>query len=208
MYICKYCLRNLKNKYETCPGCGASQFEEVLDYREKVIKDPPQGGYRINLDSYYHEIKKAKIFKFIGYFFAILTVFLILYSIGYNFDKGIMLITLTMDAFYLGMAVFFIKIGSSQEKDIKQDIKKAEKLSKTGMLIKNLDYEILYIGVQANVTKPVYQIKVVYVNQTGVKVPFISNAKYDSIPTSSTGTADLLVDPNDFSNYYIDFEIF
>jgi len=54
MYICKYCLRNLKKRYETCPGCGASQFEEVKDFREKVIKNPPLGGYKIDFVNYEH----------------------------------------------------------------------------------------------------------------------------------------------------------
>ena len=98
-------------------------------------------------------------------------------------------------------------IGISNQSENEKEKEKVERLSKTGLLVKNLNYEIIYIGTQTNITKPVYKIKVFYENQTGVKVPFISNTKYDRVPTGSTGTADLLIDPSDFSNYYIDFEI-
>ena len=54
---------------------------------------------------------------------------------------------------------------------------------------------------------PVYCIKVLYDNN-GTEVPFVSNPKYSGKLGDIDGTADLLVDPNDFSNYYIDFEIY
>ena len=74
------------------------------------------------------------------------------------------------------------------------------------MLIKNLDYELITIG--ASVLEPDYKIRVFYKNQSGIKVPFVSNIKYKTALTGSSGTADLLVNPNDYSEFYIDFEIF
>lgn len=207
MYICKYCLRNLKYQYETCPGCGASQFEKVADFREKVIKTPPAGGYKVELNSYNYELKNGKIFKYIGYVLIAIVVFLLIFFFDFRADKGIFLMVLTMLFFFLGLAIFFVKEGKSQEEKSSEAKKKVEKLSKSGMLIKNLDYEIINMGTDINITRPTYQIKVLYKNQTGVKVPFISNVKFDRVPTGVSGTADLLVDPSDYSNYYVDFEI-
>ena len=206
MYICKYCLRNLKKRYDTCPGCGASQFEEVKDFREKVIKDPPFGGYKIDFVNYEHEQGVGKVFKYIGYLIVLVIIFFAIFFVDFSYDMALLGLELVMLLFFLGLAIFFICDGNSRIKKSKKEIEKVKNLSKNGMLIKNLEYEIVTIG--SNVNEPVYKIRVYYKNQSGIKVPFISDVKYGTALTGSTGTADLLVNPNDFSEYYIDFEIY
>jgi len=66
MLVCNYCGRNLKNDYNTCPGCGSTFFQRISDFGEKVIKKPPEGGYIINVDNYEKSKKFANIFMWIG----------------------------------------------------------------------------------------------------------------------------------------------
>ena len=67
MLVCNYCGRNLKNDYNTCPGCGSTIFQRISDFGEKVIKKPPEGGYIINVDNYEKSKKIANIFMWIGW---------------------------------------------------------------------------------------------------------------------------------------------
>ncbi len=208
MYICKYCQRNLKNFYEVCPGCGSSHFEKIPDFKEKVINTPPTGGYKLNLDSYKYEKKSTVPFVIIGYVLTIISIFFFFFFLRIKVEFEYALIFFAMLALFLGLGIFFLKDSINKQKKCDEDVKRVSKLAQNGMLIKNLDYEIISLGVQMDGVTPVYRVVVMYKNQSGVRVPFYSNPKYNTIPTGISGTADLLVDPNDFSNYYIDFEIY
>jgi len=148
----------------------------------------------------------GKVFKYIGYFLVLVLFFSVIFFVDFSYGMELLGIVLVILLFFLGLAVFFIHDGNSRIKKSKKEIEKVKNLSKNGMLVKNLEYEIVTIG--SNVNEPVYKIRVFYQNQSGIKVPFISDVKYKTALTGSTGTADLLVNPNDYSEYYIDFEIF
>ena len=51
-------------------------------------------------------------------------------------------------------------------------------------------------------------MKVTYENANGVKIPLVSDIKYSSSDVPNKDTVDLLIDPNDYSKFYIDYEIY
>ena len=55
MYQCTYCGRYLKNKYDNCPACGATDIKTVQNIGEIIIKEPPKGGYVVNLKNLKYE---------------------------------------------------------------------------------------------------------------------------------------------------------
>lgn len=81
------------------------------------------------------------------------------------------------------------------------------KLAETGTLIKNLPYKVKPTGTVIN-GNSIYCIEVIYELKNGTKIPFRSEGKYDGQLSRGDGTVDLLIDPNDHSNYFIDFEIY
>ena len=76
------------------------------------------------------------------------------------------------------------------------------------MLVKNLKYEIEPIDKKINDNQTVYIIKVTYEFEKGKTKCFKSEPKYLTALGSADGTVDLLIDPNDSDNYFIDFEIY
>ena len=93
------------------------------------------------------------------------------------------------------------------KKKAKNNIERVNKLAKTGVLIKNIPYDLKPTGTIINGEK-IYYIQVLYESKSGKKIPLNSEPKYNTIMGDKDGTADLLIDPNDISNYYIDFEIY
>ena len=71
MYICNYCKRNFKKKHETCPVCGGINFSEKAYLGETIIKTPPKGGYKINMDNFEERRKRNKKSTMIGILIAI-----------------------------------------------------------------------------------------------------------------------------------------
>ena len=76
------------------------------------------------------------------------------------------------------------------------------------MLIKNLNYTIKPLDNQLKGPNTVYVIQVIYEIEKGKTKCFISEPKYLTALGRDDGTVDLLVDPNDYTNYFIDFEIY
>ena len=70
-----------------------------------------------------------------------------------------------------------------------------------------MPYELVSSGAIIN-GQPIYCIQVEYENASGQKIPLKSESKYDNKISNKNGTADLLIDPNDYSNYFIDIEIY
>ncbi len=124
----------------------------------------------------------------------------------YSFGMQFILVSLAISSVFLITGICFIIGAYKVKKNTNKEIERVKKLTKTGMLIKNLSYELVPSGTIINGVT-VYCIKVLYDNN-GTEIPFVSNPKYSGKLEDINGTADLLVDPNDFSNYYIDFEIY
>jgi len=216
MYICNYCGRYLKKEYEKCPGCGSKSFKQVQNYEEMIIKTPPQNGYKINYSNYKHGKKSHWDWLISGLIVLVIlipTVFIILNNF---FDKSIF--TTKIDYVFLfvftGAIIIFgfieVKKYFDESKRIRspydKNIARIKKLSKTGMLIKNLKYEVKLVSEIAG--KSVYVIQVRYEFEKGNPILFESEPKYLTALGRDDGTVDLLVDPDDYSNYFIDFEIY
>ena len=216
MQICNYCGRNLKKGYDTCPGCGSTSFKKTNDFGEKVIKTPPEGGYIINTDNFKKSIKHANIVKWIGWIFLIM---MILFELPFVFGGllagqedtifGLTFITgslVTVVPFII-ISIVAIRIGKSMHKKATDNIKRVEKLAHEGILVKNMPYQLVPTGTIIN-GQTIYCIQVEYENASGQNIPLKSEAKYDNRLSNKNGTVDLLIDPNDYTNYFIDLEIY
>lgn len=224
MLVCNYCGRNLKNRYESCPGCGSNSFTENTSIGECVITTPPQDGYHVDLTNFNKQKKLAGIFKWVGIIFIIFSIigiapfilfaFILPFAVEGSQTGEAVGVSATMIIFSLlftipaiAIPVGFIIGGKHFQKKADEEAERVEKLSKTGILIKNLPYEIVPTGTIIN-GREVYALKVKYRNAQGNEMSLISNPKYDHNINNPSGTADLLMDPNDANNYYIDLEIF
>lgn len=145
------------------------------------------------------------------------TIFIYEFTHGLTSDKSI--------EGYIILLVFYIFIGGflsafittifkifKESKDIIQSSNKkmdrVKYLAENGMLIKNLKYTIK--PVKKNETGPMatYKIQVIYEIEKGKTMCFESEPKYLTALGRDDGTVDLLIDPNDYTNYFIDFEIY
>ena len=216
MYICKYCGRVLKTHYDQCPGCGSTSFQTTSFIGEKIIEHPPKNGYILKTTNYERSKKLANTWKWIGIAFIVLTImfllpFFIVGSLTISEDKifgfGFIVLPLLMELFFILIGVGIIIGAKKSQKKAQEDINRVNKLAQNGLLVKNMPYELTHSGTEIN-GKVIYCIKVVYKNATGQEIPLISEAKYDNKLGNDKGTVDLLIDPQDYSNYYIDFEIY
>ena len=190
MYVCNYCKRVLKDEYEKCPGCGGSSFKTKSYLGEVIISDPPKDGYKININNYVRKIRNLNIAIFITIIVTILLVILFFPFIIMPNLFGILFI------------IFFIK----KKKESKNDIKRINKLCKKGILVKGMKYKVVNTGTM--VAGHYYKcIEVNYKNANGIEIPLYSETKYD-IEKYKKDTVDLLIDPDDYSNYFIDYEIY
>lgn len=80
---------------------------------------------------------------------------------------------------------------------MKNQIERIKNLARKGWLVKNMPY-----------TVKDGRIKVVFKNSNGVDIPLLSALEYDiKMSRERDKTVDLLIDPNDYSNYFIDYKI-
>ena len=208
MYRCNYCKRYLKNKYENCPSCGSNSFNIISGVNVLIVNKAPIDGYKLNTHNYL-DLKKDIIFSqnnivslivFSTFLFMGIIIYLInLYLLG--------IVLLVVDLIY---ATYKIIILTNKINGINKKVKYINQLSKNGILIKNLPYK-LEKNNEENIIVPredIYKIVVEYEIETGKKITFKSEPKYYNLLINKSGTVDLLIDPDDYTNYFIDFEIY
>lgn len=100
----------------------------------------------------------------------------------------------------------FPLIGSLGMFSTYKKVRKVKKLNQTGTLIKGLPYMIVESGTVIN-GQPLPAILVEYTLPTGETREFLGEARYDLKTRDADGLVDLLIDLDDPSNYYIDFDI-
>jgi hypothetical protein len=213
MYKCNYCNRHLKKKYDKCPACGSNSFEKINNIGQYVINTPPKDGYKINLKNY-------KIQKMPGKFLLIGTLIIVLNLIamvsfftigGYETNEEIIFSLVFLAIFIILALICTFRIFREANNimgPVNKNIKKAKELSKNGILIKNLTYKIKPVDKRIKGPRTIYKIQVIYEVEKGVTKNFESEPKYLNALGRDDGTVDLLLDPNDYSNYYIDFDIY
>lgn len=104
------------------------------------------------------------------------------------------------------IAGVFIFLGLRNILKVAKQIKRVEELSKFGKLIKGLPYFLKNTGM----SKFGKEIKVPVVSYTlpsGTVVDLEGDPRFDYKITDSDGCVDLLIDENNPSNYFIDFNI-
>lgn len=85
-------------------------------------------------------------------------------------------------------------------------IKMIKYLNQNGMLVKNLPYYMEDTNVSINnhiIQRPVVDYRL----PSGSTIKLYGDGRYDRKYRDEDGFVDLLIDPNNFNNYFIDFEI-
>lgn len=214
MYKCEYCKRYLKKKYKECPSCGSSKFKKVQNVGEVIIKQPPKDGYNVNLKNIEHGRKGLLPFIIIVFLFVVSAIYIGLPIISLfsssNNDKYLtfkIVFALIMIFIFIGLLIMVYKTFSKKSRNgLNDEVERIKKLAKNGMLIKNLKYEIKPL--KNSIDKSIYKIRIIYEIEKGKTMCFESEPKYSTALGRSDGTVDLLIDPNDYTNYFIDFEIY
>ena len=194
MQVCNYCKRVLKEEYETCPGCGASDFSNKAYLGEMVIKKVPEGGYKLKLINYKNSL-------WIGN--AAIIVSLLVWFMLQTYFFPLVLPPLLAGLMFLVPSIVFRNKAS-------KNIKRLKELSNKGILVKAMPYNVVKINQHLISSKKEKKcIEVIYDNSAGVGIPLYSEVKYDIDNESKKyKTVDLLIDPEDYSNFYIDYEIY
>jgi len=214
MLKCNYCNRILKTKYQTCPGCGSSSFEEIKNMDNYIINTPPEGGYKIPLGTQPREnnkkdIKNKLIITRIILIFAILGIVLSIKFLPFR-ESFLVIIFLIFLIFYIFFNATMTKDNEDQKREEekqKKNYEKLKKLSTKGILIKNIDYTLETAKLSSK-KKQLYNIRINYVAPNGNKIILTDKVLYNMNTLKDDAKVDLLIDPDDFSNYYIDFEIY
>lgn len=97
----------------------------------------------------------------------------------------------------------FILVPVFQFASIRRKINKIHRLARYGQLIRNLPYTLIYSSVHRFKC-----ISVKYTLKDGSVINLVDNPLWDrETPVDENGFVDLLIDPNNPKNYYLDFEI-
>ena len=89
---------------------------------------------------------------------------------------------------------------------IVKQIQNVKWLAKNGVLVKGLKYQMVSTGKKNN-KKTLMAIQVDYELPSGNVIKLTGDPRYDLKTYDEDGFVDLLIDPNDCDNYYIDFNI-
>lgn len=107
---------------------------------------------------------------------------------------------------FIILPIIFIAVGVKQVMNVQKRIKKIKYLEEHGTLIKGL----IYVMEPTNMTvngRTVMRPAVDYQLPSGSIIHLQGDPRHDGVSNDADGLVDLLIDLNDPSNYYIDFEI-
>ena len=106
----------------------------------------------------------------------------------------------------VALGALVLVIGIVMLKNNLNVVKKAKYLSKHGKLIKGIPYRMVDTNTIIN-NRRVQRIEINYTLPSGSTIILVGNPRYDFKTFDDDGLVDLLIDPNDPNNYFIDFEI-
>ena len=104
------------------------------------------------------------------------------------------------------LGALFLVVGVIMLRKNLNVVKKAKYLSKHGKLIKGIPYRMVDTNTIIN-NRRVQRIEINYTLPSGSTIILVGNPRYDFKTFDDDGLVDLLIDPNDPNNYFIDFEI-
>ncbi len=215
MLVCNYCKRNFKEKYKNCPGCGSDSFKQVEDKLDYVIETPPTGGYKlVNMGEFkINEKEKNVAINIIAIVMILILLFLnaffVLFLVMFKFPLQFIIVPLGGDAIFI-LLIGLLLVGKKKI-NLTNSKTKREILKERGVLYKNLPYTVeTHIWKDSDGDKHTsYKIVIKHKMKDGVERTFKSKGKYSQKDfMSKTGTADLIVDPQDYNNYFVDLEIY
>lgn len=105
----------------------------------------------------------------------------------------------------IGVGIIFIAFGSYFLFKINKIIKKTKYLNSNGKLIRGIPYTLEDTNISENGI-PLKKIVINYTLPNGTTRRLVSDSKANYY-NNDDGLVDLLIDPNDENNYFIDFEI-
>lgn len=115
----------------------------------------------------------------------------------------------TLDIFllvFLLIPIIFIIIGYCQIKSYFKKLKMVKSLGNNGVLVKCVPYKLVDSNVSVNdVVLKCFQVTYTFPN--GITKELFGEPVYDHILEDFDGRCDLLYDPNNYDNYFIDLEI-
>ena len=106
----------------------------------------------------------------------------------------------------VGIGLLLTGIGAVSVIKKRKYIKKAKYLATNGKLIKNIPYTMEPTNTSVN-GRTIEKIAINYTPPNGLTVHLTGNPRFDGKDSDEDGLVDLLIDPNDSSNYFIDFNI-
>lgn len=107
---------------------------------------------------------------------------------------------------FLLLPIIFIVVGALQLKKCFTKVKIAKELAKSGILVKNLPYQLVNSNISVN-NVPLKCICIAYKFPDGVLREIKSEPLKGNILSDADGMCDLLYDANNYNNYFIDFNI-
>ena len=104
------------------------------------------------------------------------------------------------------LPIIFILIGCLSIHKVNKRLKIIKYLNMNGKLVKNLPYHMEETGMVVN-NKRIFKPIVEYTLPSGSVITLEGDARHDKKLSDEDGLVDLLIDENNPSNYFIDFEI-
>lgn len=107
---------------------------------------------------------------------------------------------------FLLLPISFIILGASGMKKQYDRLKKVKQLNEIGVLFKNVPYTLERTNMKVNgvrLRKPVVNFAL----PGGVEIRLEGDPRHDTTSIDRTGMIDVIIDPNNTDNHYIDFNI-
>ena len=203
MRICNYCGRGFRKDIESCPGCGSNSFTEHPNRGEYVITTPPKRGYSIRTTYYTQNLLMVTLLVILDFFVALsFTRAVVDEVIHYGFITAINdLIANWFILLFIIIPILLIVWGLGKMNELNEKIAKLRIISFNGVLVKHLPYTL------EQISEKQYLIKIEYETPSGQMINLVSEPKGDDFIHDADGKADLLIDPNDYSNFFIEVNI-
>ncbi len=215
MYKCNYCGIKVEDIYDNCPNCGAVDFTPIS--RAKIIKNDKvaEKGYNVKIGGYISAICACILVLALGVFMIYIAITLQTntnaslqkLSEMRDFEIETKAVQCMMHSFtecilaIIGLYFLIVSVMTIYESI--RNIVYIKKLSKHGILVKNLPY------LQVETKKLNYRPMVNYVEvlyKLDDKKSLIIKGELTGM-YHKKGTVDLLIDPKHPKIHYIDYEI-